>query len=123
MPIRYGFSPWFSSSDTASSTFPAGTIIPAGAALIVFGGGTITGPYGGALAQTASSGQLGLNNGGDTVTLALAGGTVIDTMTYAAEGGADQSLVRDPEYTGAFVQHTTVGGSFSAGTTSAGFGH
>lgn len=103
-------------------TFPTTTVIPAGGALIVFGGGTIVGPYGGAIAQLASEGSLGLNNTGDTITLTL-GGVVIDTMTYGAEGGADQSLVREPEYSGAFVQHMTVGGAFSAGTTSGGFGH
>ena len=35
----------------------------------------------------------------------------------------DQSLVREPEYSGAFVQHTTVAGDYSVGTTTGGFGH
>lgn len=103
-------------------TFPTTTVIPAGASLVVFGGGTISVPYGGSLAQTASTGTLGLNNGGDTVTLTL-GGVVIDTMTYGSAGGADQSLVRDPEYSGAFVQHGTLNGPYSVGTTTEGFGH
>jgi hypothetical protein len=50
-------------------TFPAGTIIPAGCAIVVFGGGTPTGAFGYVQVQTASGGYLGLNNGGDTITL------------------------------------------------------
>ena len=103
-------------------TFPPGTVIPAGAALVVFGGGSIDGFYGGASVQFASSGSLGLNNDGDTVTLSL-GGTIIDTMTYGREGGAGQSLVRVPEYSGPFSQHASFGTAHSAGMTIDGFGH
>ncbi len=50
-------------------TFPDGTIISARCAIVVFGGGTPTGAFGGVFVQTASSGRLELNNGGDTITL------------------------------------------------------
>ena len=62
---------------TLSDAVPAcGTPSPSGpysttsAPMILFGGGTPTGDFGGALVQTASAGYLGLNNGGDTVTIA-----------------------------------------------------
>ena len=42
-------------------TFPAGSVIPAGCALVLFGGGTPTGTFGNALVQTASEGSIGLN--------------------------------------------------------------
>lgn len=105
-------------------TFPANTILAAGRAVIVFGGGTppVNDPaFGGALIFTTSS--LGLGNTGDTVTIRiLLAGTnvVIDTKTYGAEGDNSQSLTRSPDITGAFVQHTAAANSdgrvFSPGT-------
>ncbi len=100
-------------------TFAAGTTLATGAAIVVFGGGAPTGAFGGALVQTATSGALGLNNGGDTVTLTAADATIIDEVTYGGEGGNNQSLTRDPDITGGFVQHSTVadagGALFSPG--------
>lgn len=101
-------------------TFETGTMLAAGAAIIVFGGGMPTGDFGGAAVTTASSGALGLNNSGDTVTVAAADGTVIDQVVYGSEGGNNQSLTRDPDLTGGFVQHTDATGAngalFSPGT-------
>ncbi len=101
-------------------TFPANTIVPDQCSIVVFGGGTPTGSFGGAVVQTASTGSVGLNNSGDTVTL---NDGAIDqaTANYGSEGGANQSLTRDPDITGAtFVQHTGATGSggalFSPGT-------
>ena len=59
-------------SDSTSNrfTFPANTILAAGRAVVVFGGGTppVNDPaFGGALIFTTSS--LGLGDGGDTITL------------------------------------------------------
>ena len=87
-------------------TFAEGTTLAAGAAIVVFGGGTPTGDFGGSAVVTASSGSLGLNNGGDTVTIAADDGTVIAQVVYGSEGGNNQSITRDPDVTGAFVQHT-----------------
>jgi predicted extracellular nuclease len=93
-------------------TFPANTVIPAGCSIVVFAAGTPTGTFGFSLAQTASSGQLGLNNTGDTVTL---NNGVVNVMsyTYGAEGGDNQSLTRDPDVTGAdpLVKHSIATGS------------
>jgi len=106
-------------------TFAANTVIPAGGALVVFAGGAPAGLFGGVRVLTASTGALGLNNTGDTVSLVSPSGTIIDTMTYGSEGGADQSLVRVPEYSGAFVQHSTAAGSggrpYSPGTLRTGY--
>ena len=99
--------------------FPGGTVIPAGCGIVVFGGGSPTGIFGAMMVQTASTGSLGLNNGGDTITLNN-GTTEVATHAYGSEGGNNQSLTRDPDITGAFVQHSTATGSggalFSPGT-------
>ena len=105
-------------------TFPAETVVPAGCAIVVFGGGTPTGPFGGPLAsiQTASTGSLGLSNSGDSVTIRLAdGSTVAAQAGYGGLGGNDQSITLDPDVTGTeFVLHSAATGSgsdlFSPGT-------
>ena len=100
-------------------TFSSGSVIPADCSAVVFGGGTPTGVFGGALVQTASSGALGFNNGGDTITLDDGGSSTLEYV-YGGEGGNDQSLTRDPDITGAFVEHSTASASggtlFSPGT-------
>jgi hypothetical protein len=47
-------------------TFPGGTVIPDQCGIVVFGGGTPTGAFGGMTVQTASGGSLGLNNSAST---------------------------------------------------------
>lgn len=100
-------------------TFPAGTVVEAGCSVLVFGGGTPNGDFGGSLVQTASSGLLGFNNGGDSVTLADRDGSIQATYAYGGEGGADQSLTRSPDVDGAdpLVQHSAVANTaYSPGT-------
>lgn len=96
-------------------TFPAGSVVATGCSVVVFGGGTPTGSFGSSLVQTASTGALGLNNGGDTVTLNN-GSSDIGTVGYGGEGGSNQSLTRDPDITGMLplVQHTGATGSGGA---------
>ncbi len=102
-------------------TFPAGTVLSPLCAVVVFGGGSPTGSFGGAIVQTASTGLLGLDDFGDTVTL-KDGVTEIDSFAYGFAGceGSDQSLTLEPELTGTCVPHTTASGSggliFSPGT-------
>ena len=87
-------------------TFPSGTVLLAQQAIVVFGGGNVedfTGVPG--LVQVA--GTLGLNNGGDTITIADAGGTPLVVETYGSASN-NQSIARDPDFTGAFVDHTTI---------------
>ncbi len=112
-------------SDNAAlrHTFAAGTTLDPGATLVVFGGGTPA--FGGGAPQAwcvalplgvqvvlADTGVLGFSNGTDGVTLADASGAVIDTWTYGKEASADQSVLRDPEISGAtFVQHGSAAGA------------
>ncbi|MCA9295817.1 MAG: lamin tail domain-containing protein, partial [Phycisphaerales bacterium] len=92
--------------------FPAGTIVEAGCAIVVFGGGNPpVNNFGGAIVQTASTGTLGLNNTSDSVTVLLSDEvTVVATMSYS-NGDLNQSLNRSPELTGLYVEHTAVPGS------------
>jgi hypothetical protein len=88
-------------------TFPPGSTLTAGCAIVVFGGGTPTGTFGGSIVQTASTGFLGLNNGGDTLTLYTDLAVPVTTMTYPPPNATDQSLNREPDITGAtFVGHS-----------------
>jgi len=96
-------------------TFPANTVVPASCSVVVFASGTPTGAFGGSIVQVSSTGQLGLNNGGDTITLNN-GTSDVTSYTYAGEGGDNQSLTRDPDVTGSepLVKHTTATGSGGA---------
>ena len=96
--------------------FPAGTVVADGCGIVVFGGGAPTGSFGGMRVQTASTGFLGFNNGGDSVTLDD-GVMAVASASYGSEGGQNQSLTRDPDVTGSFVLHTAASGTlFSPGT-------
>ncbi len=101
-------------------TFPAGTQLAAGRAIVVFGGGFPAGSFGGSIVQTASSGLLGLNNPGDTITLKTpGGGSELLSVTY--DGAVqDEAMSRSPDGSGEFVAHSASGGAegrlFSPGT-------
>jgi Lamin Tail Domain/IPT/TIG domain len=110
-------------ADAVRFRFPPGTIIPAGEAAVVFGGGTPTGDFGNARANglVFKAASLSLNNSGDTLSLLDAAGQIVESFTYGAtEGGANQSINRNPEFVGAFVKHSSIQGSsgrlFSPGT-------
>jgi hypothetical protein len=96
-------------------------VLDPGDSVVVFGGGSpysvtsgqslcAAGAPAGVVIETASTGSLGLNNGGDSVVLTLGGDTLIDeTYTQIV---VDQSLTRDPDLTtGPFVEHTTATGA------------
>ena len=103
-------------------TFPGGSVIPDQCSIVVFGGGAPTGDFGGSSVQTASTGQLGLNNGGDDVTLNDGISDAAMASYTGSEGGNNQSITLSPDVTGAlpWVQHTVATGSggtrFSPGT-------
>jgi hypothetical protein len=112
-------------TDAVRFTFPAGTILPAFEAAVVFGGGSPTGDFGNAAANGlvfTATGGLSLNNTGDTISLLGPASQALETITYGAtEGGADQSINRNPEVTGAsFLKHASMSGAagrlFSPGT-------
>ena len=104
--------------------FPAGSEILPGRAVLVFGGGD-AGLIRDFATETGSevflSSGLGLNNGGDSLTLYRADDTTSDAMSYGADGGADRSLVRatDGDGSAPFVVHPG-DAPFSPGTRSDG---
>ena len=105
---------------TMRHLFPSGTALAPHTAIVIFGGGTPTGSFGGALVQTASTGSLLLNNDGDSVIL-NDGALTQAVVTFGVEIGADQSLTLEPDISGsAFVKHSLAAGSegalFSPGT-------
>jgi hypothetical protein len=114
---------WYVTDSVAiRHTFPNGTSLGDGCAIVVFGGGSPA-PFGfaGAIVQVASSTQLGLNNGGDTITLFDADAVAVVSVTYPDNLSVDVSYTLDPDLTGtAFVKHSQAVGSngtlFSPGT-------
>lgn len=90
--------------------FAAGTTLPPGKAIVVFG--AAAGIPAGVTGIASSSGALSLNNTGDTVTLADAAGGVVDSFAYttALTGADGVSMNRDPDASalGAFVPHTNL---------------
>lgn len=98
---------------------PANTIIPPGGAFVVFGGGTPTGSFGGAIVQTSTSGDFNLNNAGDKLYIFDAGGAEILTFDVTPlSNNPNESYTRNPDLTGDFVQHSAAqqGVLFSPGT-------
>ncbi|WP_198033387.1 lamin tail domain-containing protein [Lacinutrix venerupis] len=85
--------------------FPTGTILAPNSFIVVFGGGIPTGIQ--STAQVASTGGLGLNNGGDTITITNNNGVDVLVEVYTAAGN-NQSIGRSPDFTGAFVDHSTI---------------
>lgn len=78
--------------------FPAGTVLSPNCPLIVFGGGSPEGDFGGSLVLTA--GSLALNNAGDTISLWDEEGNLRLRLSYGSEGGLNQSLTRNPDLIG-----------------------
>ena len=97
-----GWSLW--DSVTKRHVFGEELVIVSGGYLVIFGGGH---PEGFTSALTASSGSLGLNNGGDTITLYDATMSAIASYTYdeALDG---ESWTRFPDGAGPFVGHASV---------------
>jgi len=92
-------------------TFPSGTMLGAGRAVVVFGAAAGI-PAGLSNAVAASTGSLSLNNGSETVTLKGPTGSVIDNVYFGSGlSGADGvSATRSPDGTShaSFVLHSSV---------------
>lgn len=100
---------------------PNGTMLMPRQALVVFGGGSPSGDFGGAVVQTANGfeNRLNLNNSSDFLTVQDAGGAVIFTFDVEAlSNNPNESYTRAPDLTGDFEQHAGVveGILFSPGT-------
>jgi hypothetical protein len=81
-------------------TFPPGTVLAGHCGLIIFGGGSPEGEFGGSLVLTA--GSLALNNTGDTISIWDGEGRLRLRISYGSEGGLNQSLTRNPDLSGHF---------------------
>jgi len=107
-------------TSTLRYSFPPGTVLPPKKAAVVFGGGTPTGTFGNALVLlVGNSAGLSMNNSGERIQLSDPLGTVILTFdSDALSNNPDESYTRDPDLSGAFVQHANVvaGKLFSPGT-------
>lgn len=102
-------------------TFPSGSVIPVNGVLVLFGGGTPTGSFGGAIVQTASTGSINMSNSGDLVTLRdTSGNVVLNFDVEPLSNNPNESYTRNPDLTGNFEQHAGVseanGALFSPGT-------
>jgi endonuclease/exonuclease/phosphatase family metal-dependent hydrolase len=102
----------FTISDSTGTrhTFPSGSSIAPGKAIAVFGAASGI-PAGLANAVGASTGQLNLANGGDTVRLRNSSGTIVDSFTYPSSLAASDgvSMNRNPDASaGSFVLHNTI---------------
>jgi len=86
---------WLSDAVSKRHVFPSATEIGAYGFLVVFGGGAPS--IADIQWQTASSGGLGLNNSGDTVSVFDADGVLIDRVVYGRLAGHDQSITRAPD--------------------------
>ena len=113
-----GYEIW---DDTTSGsnqyTFPSNSILPSKRALVVFGGGTPTGTFGGATILNAVSG-FNFNNSGEVVGIKDAEGAwAFIFNSDELSGNPNESYTRNPDITGVFVQHTDNGALlFSPGT-------
>ncbi len=87
-------------------TFPNGTLIDPVKSITIFGGGSPNNIPG--IFQTASTGTLGLNNTGDILTIRNSSNVIVESYSYGTEGNNNQSLARNPDITGTFVQHTSI---------------
>lgn len=98
-------------ADVLRHTIPAGTIIQAQQAFVIFGGGMLGGDYGKAITQTASTGGLNLVNIGDQIILKDTIGTIVYAYIYEAEGANNQSITRFPDLAKEAIStfHSTVG--------------
>ena len=105
-------------TNTPRHTFPSGTVIPAHGVYVLFGGGAPSGDFGNAQVAATTTGNMNLNNAGDRIIILDASGNEYLTFDTAVEGvgldfGADQSITRSPDITGAYTLHETANASLS----------
>lgn len=101
---------------TIRHTFPEGSIVDPGCAVVVFGGGNIQEglleEFGNALVQKANGANefgLSLNNSGDFVTIRNLDDIEVAGASWGPVSFEDGSLTRSPDITGDFDFHPIVG--------------
>ncbi|MCB9732522.1 MAG: lamin tail domain-containing protein [Deltaproteobacteria bacterium] len=95
--------------DPARHVFAAGTILPAGGALVVYDRGEHPG------ALLASTAMLSLNNTGETVTLTRADGVVADVVSYeSSASGVAKNRAVDADPASPLVDHTAAADAVGA---------
>ena len=107
------------SINTANHEFPANTILNPGQAVVVFGGGTPTGNFGGSLVFAASNQTLNLNNNGDVLTVKNNNDSVLFSFDVTVlSNNPNESYTRFPDLYGNFTQHdsASTGILYSPGT-------
>jgi hypothetical protein len=106
-----------SDATSVRHTFPPGTTLAAGKAIVVFAAASAI-PGGVSNAVGSSTGTLSLNNTSDSVSFRSSGGTVISSFSYGSSlAGTDGvSMKRSPDATAgaAFVLHTALSSSGSS---------
>ena len=115
-------------TDVVRHRFAPGTILPAGAATVVFAGGSpdFGNPvFGGSLVVTASSGGLSLTNSGGVISVRNTEGGIVSSVSYGTALGLradqNQSLTRSPDIIGNLSLHSTTSTlPFSPGTKTEG---
>lgn len=119
--------PLTGTTESTRHTFGASAAIPAGDALVVFGGGDFVADdpaFGGAQVLKATSGGLSLINSGLTILVRDAAGNLVTQVSYGTAGdnlggnSIGQSLTRAPDITGRLTRHTAAAAAkkFSPGT-------
>jgi hypothetical protein len=101
--------------------FPSPSLVKNGCSIVIFGGDTPTGDFGGSLVQVATTKTLSLGYPGDIIKILDGDGVTVLELVYNSEGILGQSITRWPDISGFdFVPHTSVtasaGAMFSPGT-------
>lgn len=98
---------------------PQGTWVPPNGALVIFGGGTLVGNFGGCVIfKTDSASGWNPNNSGEVIVIKdNTGKTVLTFDSDALSNNPNESYTRFPDITGNFLQHgDTTSVLFSPGT-------
>ena len=106
-------------TNTPNHEFPTNTVLSPGQAVVVFGGGTPNGNFGGSLVFAASSQVLNLTNDEDILTVKNSNDSTLFSFDVTVlSNNPNESYTRFPDLHGEYVQHDSAntGTLFSPGT-------
>jgi hypothetical protein len=106
-------------TNTPNHEFPTNTVLSPGQAVVVFGGGTPNGNFGGSLVFAASSQVLNLTNDEDILTVKNSNDSTLFSFDVTVlSNNPNESYTRFPDLHGEYVQHNSAntGTLFSPGT-------